>query len=137
MAGVEVDVLGTDVILAAVNGLGELKADVLERRVAVLNQEQVETRIFTGKRDLNNLPWAPWSRAYAATRSAEHSLLIDTGALSESMNIAKVGNATLMGTDISYARKNDIERPFMGLSSNDKEGVKDEITAWVEESMPK
>lgn len=137
MAGVEVDVLGTDVILAAVNGLGELKADVLEWRVAVKTQEQVETRIFTGKRDLNNLPWAPWSKAYAATRSAEHSLLIDTGALSESMNIAKVGNATLMGTNIPYAKKNDIERPFMGLSSDDKKGVKDVITAWVEEAMPR
>ncbi len=40
-----------------------------------------------------------------------------------------------MGTDVEYARKNDREREFMGLSEDNKREVRDVIEEWLREQI--
>lgn len=128
-------VTGLDAVQAALKRIGSIKTQTALRIVAMTIQEQVERRIETEKRAPNGLRWAPWSRAYAKTRGPEHSLLIDTGRLSESFEIANVGSEVHMGTDVEYARKNDREREFMGLSAANKLEIRDVVEDWLREQL--
>ena len=106
---------------------------VAQRRVADTIKGQVERRIATEKRDPNGLPWAPWSPGYARTRGSQHSLLVDTGDLLDSFVVVSEGSEVHMGTEIEYAPKNDKERPFMGLSTDNKSELTAMLLAWMAE----
>lgn len=135
MSGNLYDVDGLDAVEAALKRLEKPDTAVIRKRIARTAKDAVERRIATGKRDLNMLRWAPWSPAYAATRGTQHSLLVDTGDLLQSMEIKDIGEETNMGTDIDYAAKNNVERPFMGLDKRDESLVDRQITAWIEKML--
>lgn len=127
------DIDGIDPTVLAMEKMANMDVKQLQHRVAVTSQSAVEARILTEKRSPNGLRWAPWSSAYASTRRSGHSLLIDTGDLSESMEISQSGLITDMGTSVKYAKKNDTEREFMGLSAGDEANVERAIHEWMEE----
>lgn len=128
-------VTGLNAVQAALKRLQRITPRPVMRAVALQIQEQVERRIESEKRAPNGLRWAPWSRGYARTRRPEHSLLIDTGRLLESFRTINVGSEVQMGTDVEYARKNDKEREFMGLSESNKREVRDVIDEWLRERL--
>lgn len=130
-----ITVTGLDAVTAALKRLSSIKTQDALRVVGSKIQEQVERRIETEKKAPNGLRWAPWTRAYAETRGTQHSLLIDTGDLLGSFRTINVGNEVQMGTEITYARKNDREREFMGLSEDNKREVRDVIEEWLREQL--
>ena len=82
--------------------------------------QQTRDRIEDEKRAPDGTPWQPWAPAYAATRGAQHSLLIDTEDLLSSIKTIQRGNAVQVGSALVYARRQDTARPFIGLSDQNE-----------------
>lgn len=130
-----ITVTGLDAVQAALKRIGRIKTRSALRVVGLQIQEQVERRIETEKRAPNGLRWAPWSPGYAKTRGPQHSLLVDTGRLLDSFRTVNAGAEVQMGTDVEYARKNDREREFMGLSEDNKREIRDVVEDWLREQL--
>ncbi len=102
--------------------------------VADLLETQTRRRLVSEKTNPDDDPWAPWSTAYALTRTASNSLLRDSDDMLKSIGSNVSGDEiTLFSDDIAYAgaqnqgsRKHKIPaRQFLGLSA----GNVSEITA--------
>lgn len=120
---------------AVLDVLARQPAPDLVSAVGAEVQQQTRDRIEDEKRDPAGKPWAPWSPAYAATRGAQHSLLIDTGDLLASIKTIQRGNAVQVGSALVYARKQDAAREFIGLSESNEEDVLRVIGRFLEQEI--
>lgn len=96
---------------------------------------QIQHRIENEKRDPDGKPWRPWSDVYAKTRGPQHSLLIDTGDLLESIETIQRGNAVQVGSSLVYARKQDAAREFVGLGADGEEDLLQVIGLFLEREI--
>lgn len=107
----------------------------LMRAIGAEVQQQTRDRIEDEKRAPDGTPWQPWSKAYAATRGAQHSLLIDTEDLLGSIKTIQRGNAVQVGSALVYARKQDAARGFIGLSEDNEEDLLRVIGRFLEQEI--
>ncbi|SNR22887.1 phage virion morphogenesis protein [Paracoccus sediminis] len=133
MAGINISVTPD---LSGARRLAELSAEDLETLVFAIGElmvTQTKTRIADEKTDPDGAPWAPWSDAYAATRSARHSLLVDVGnpGLLESIANHSTADAAIVGTNLVYGRVHQVgsddgaipARPYLGLSGENRREI--------------
>lgn len=78
----------------------ELADAIGEQQVA-----SAKRRIRQTKKSPEGKPWKPWSQKYAKTRKRQHSLLIATGSLRDSIthNVLSPGEVEV-GSNLDYAR---------------------------------
>ena len=85
--------------------------------LAGLAEAQTKRRIADEKTDPRGFPWKPWDPAYAKTRKAHHSLLIDSGNLRDDIAGQAVdGRLFEVFTVRVYGGAQNAKREFLGLS---------------------
>lgn len=82
---------------------------------------QTRVRIYFEKTDPEGRKWRPWSIAYAKTRRAQHSLLVDTHDMVDGLQTKSTGNTATVFSRAPYAGAQqagvvDPPRAFLGLS---------------------
>lgn len=115
----------------------------LLRRFGAEVETQTKDRIQTKKRSPGGIPWQPWSPAYAATRHANHSLLINRGHLQNSIAWRLAGDTVRIGSPLSYARKHQLgegvpARPFLDVElydPDDRDRLETILANWVREQL--
>lgn len=144
MAGVTISLtLNAAVAQAALARLTDSDIDDMAYAVGQLIENQTKERIATGKRSPDGEPWSAWSRAYAQTRSARHSLLVgDDANLMGSIQNYTMGRVAEVGTPLIYGAIHQFGgagagkpglpgREYLGLSDEDRR----EIEALVIDSL--
>ncbi len=98
---------------------------------------QTRTRLADGKRGPDGEAWAPWSPAYAATRSGQHSLLTGGGDLRDSIANHSRGLEAVAGTNLVYGAIHQFggdvsaghpaipARPWLGLSGENRREIEE------------
>ncbi len=123
----------------------DLDPEALEGLVFAIGElmvTQTKTRIEDEKRGPDGEAWAPWSRAYAATRSGRHSLLVGEGNLRDSISNHSAGLEAIVGTNLVYGAIQQFggedggvpARPYLGLSGENRREIV-ELTATALEEM--
>ena len=101
---------------------------------------------FETKEAPDGTPWAEWSEAYDETRNHDkHSLLVGENNLLESVQSYTEGSDVTVGSNLIYAAHHQLggeeigsgvpERPFLGMSSDDVEDLRDLVTAHMDGSL--
>lgn len=103
----------------------------LKRQISKLLLEQTRRR-FKTKTDPDGAAWAPWSDNYAATRSARHSLLIDSRALLNSIKATTRQTGVAVTSDRVYAARQNAVRTFLGMGEQDTEQLEKLVDKWME-----
>jgi phage gpG-like protein len=97
---------------------------------------QTETRIREEKRDPDGKPWRPWSAGYAATRTAQHSLLIDTQSMVKGVRDQVTGNTSaIVWAATDYSGYVNEDRPFMGVSDANANELESLLVAYVRDAI--
>jgi len=97
---------------------------------------------FDSKTAPDGTPWVDWSDAYAASREDHHSLLVNEGDLRDTIQSFSAGGDVMVGSNLVYAAiqhmgGDDVginlpERPFLGVSTQDEDDLKDLVTGRLE-----
>lgn len=126
--------------------LSDLGPDDLEAIVFAVSElmvTQTKTRIADEKRGPEGEAWAPWSAAYAATRSGRHSLLVGEGnpGLMESIANHSAGLEAIAGTNLVYGAVHQFgseggggipARPYLGLSFENRREIEELVADGLE-----
>jgi phage gpG-like protein len=77
---------------------------VLADRIGQQQEDSARRRIRETKRSPSGKRWPVWSPSYRKTRGPEHSLLVDTGALADSMTHVVLSPIEVaVGSNLTYA----------------------------------
>ena len=80
------------------------QANQLADDIGQIAEDFARKRIRETKRRPKGKRWKPWSESYAKTREAQHSLLVDTGALADSLTHNVRGPLEVeIGSPLAYA----------------------------------
>ncbi len=142
------EVTGVDEAARRLRAFGRQFPGRVQRRglrvVAKLAKRQTVKRLRKTKMGPDGKRWAPWSKAYAATRRAGDSLLIDRstgdGEMAKSLRVEKDGKDLLMGSRLFRARVHqeglgNHERPFLGTNEADEAEQQTALDAWAREEL--
>lgn len=150
--GINVQVTGLDEVearLALIVRQVSRRDPSLAEVVGALVENQTRRRLQDEKRSPSGVPWAPWSPAYAATRHGNHSLLIDTGALQDSIQYLVDGDDIEVGSNLVYAHRQqegdnfdsgslgDLvggipARPFLGVSAENATEIESAVAEYMD-----
>jgi len=134
-AQVNLTLQGIEGAARAFGQLADADLDALAFAAGQYLAESTKERIDQGRAPDGNA-WTPWSAGYAQTRHNGHSLLIDSGALQDSIQNISSGLVVSVGAHVKQAaihqfggkagrgRKVTIPaRPYLGLSDHDRQAV--------------
>jgi phage virion morphogenesis protein len=103
MDGRVLEITGLDRVIAVIN---HFAAPGLQREafpiLGGLLESQTKDRFGKGL-DPDGRPWAPWSKAYAATRRKGHGILLAGGHLRDSIAWQMDGDELKVGSNLDYA----------------------------------
>ena len=107
-------------------------------------KDQTRDRLMLDKKAPDDKPWAALSEPYATRKKKKSSggILDFTGDLIDSITFQPLEDAVLVGSNLQYARaqqmgfdeRNLPARPFLGLSDANKSELEQEIADWLAES---
>ncbi|SFQ14362.1 phage virion morphogenesis (putative tail completion) protein [Roseivivax halotolerans] len=129
----------------AIARLADPDIDELAFNVGQLLETQSRTRISDEKVAPGGAPWAAWSADYAATRSAQHSLLVGENDLLESVQNYSAGAEAKVGTNLVYGAIHQFggepvgmpipARPYLGVSDENAAEIEDLVIDYLEELL--
>lgn len=121
-------------------GFRRAKADQrsLALKVADVIKEVAEHRVAVTKIAPDGTPWLPWSAGYAATRSGQHSLLVDTRELLTSFRAgaSAAGQVAHVFNDAPHSGYAQAKRPFLGVGALEQNTAEDAALDWLERMLP-
>ena len=148
---VEFDVEGVRYLNLGLNAIARKISDTrgLLRRMGAEVKTQTKERIQSKKRAPDGTPWKPWSADYAATRHANHSLLINEGHLQNSISFRSTADVVSIGSHLEYARIHQLggktrkgivlpARPYLDVELEDPEGrhdLEDILGNWAQRQL--
>ena len=90
-------------------------------------------RMLVDKTDPDGVPWQPWQPSYADTRTAGHSLLIDTRELVESFTTYASPNGAIAQVLNSAPHAGYVQkaRPFLGFGFEEEEATQHRANGWL------
>jgi phage gpG-like protein len=94
---------------------------------------QTRMRIYHEKTDPEGNRWRPWSANYAKTRKPQHSLLIDTHDMVDSIDSKSTDQTATIFSDVFYAGYNQATRPFLGVSQQNASDIEQFLAPVLEE----
>lgn len=127
-----------DTALARLAGPG--MADLVYS-IGQLAENQTRERIATEKAGPDGQSWAEWSRPYARTRSARHSLLVGENNLLTSLQNYTTGDSAVVGTNLVYGAIQQFggrgipARPYLGLSESNRREIEDLVIDMLEGAL--
>ncbi|MEM7046990.1 MAG: phage virion morphogenesis protein [Pseudomonadota bacterium] len=107
-------------------------------------ESQTRRRMTEDKTGPDGAAWDDWSPKYAATRHGGHSLLESQGHLVDSIHFAVEGDQVRIGSELVYAAthqhgdesRNIPARPYLGLSEQDRNEIKDVADDYLRSLVP-
>lgn len=107
--------------LGVARGKAERERSRLAAALAKGIRDLALARILKTKTDPDGVPWLPWSRSYAATRSAHHSLLRDTRKLEKGFIAysSPSGKLVKVSNKVPYAGYVQAKRRFLGIGKQE------------------
>lgn len=111
--------------------------------IGVLLENSAKERIDSEKTAPDGTAWAPWSARYDETRERRHSLLVGEGDLRDSIQAFASGAEVRVGSNLIYAATHQFgrdevnipARPFLGISEDDRDDIRDVILGGLEEAV--
>lgn len=103
----------------------------LKRSLGRMLVEQTRQRLLTEKTSPEGIAWAPWSPDYAATRSGDQSLLIDSHDLLDSIRATVNKDGASITSDVPYSARQNYSRPFLGVSDANATQIVDFVNGWM------
>ena len=94
-------------------------------------ESQIRRRISHEKTSPDGRRWKPWSRDYAETRHSNHSLLVNTGHMLESIEYDADDRSVAIGSNMIYAARQNHDRPFIGVGPEDAREIEETIEDFV------
>ena len=112
----------------------------LTAALAAVMETQVKRRISDEKTAPDGTAWAKWDPAYAKTRKANHSLLVNDQNLLDSIAGSSDAREAVVGSEMIYARVHQLgwsargipARPFLGLSQENVNEIDQTVNDWME-----
>lgn len=147
MAGVRIELTlqGLEVAAAALTRLAATDLEALAYDIGQLLESSTQARIAEDKRSPDGAAWAPWSPRHARSRAPRHSLLVQDGHLTGSVQNYTAGTTVRVGTNMVYGaihqfggqagrgRKATIPaRPYLGLSEADRTAIAELVAGTLE-----
>lgn len=148
MAGVavtaEIDASAVADRLALLDGV--MLADITYA-IGQLMETQTRTRIRDEKAGPDGEVWPAWSRAYAATRGPQHSLLVGHGSpgLLDSVQNYTTGLEARVGTPLVYGAIHQFggeavgkaipARPYLGLSGENRAEIEALVVTMLDDGL--
>lgn len=124
---------------------------VLLEAVGAIVESQTRRRIADEKTAPDGKKWEEWSEAYAASKhgaddshephpgalreSQGHSLLVLDGGLLDSIQFLVTGEEVQVGSNLEYARRQNAQRPFLGLSRDNEREVVEIIDDFLDDQI--
>ena len=114
--------------------------EALTAALAALMETQVKRRISDEKTAPDGSTWQAWDPAYARTRKANHSLLVNDQNLMDSIAGSSNDHEAVVGSEMIYARVHQEgwpergipARPFLGLSQENVNEIDQTVNDWME-----
>lgn len=103
----------------------------LKRSLGRMLVAQTRRRLLEEKTSPDGIQWAPWDPGYAATRGAQHSLLMDSHAMLNSIRASVTKDGASVHSDVAYAARQNAARPFLGLSAENKAEMVEFVNEWM------
>ncbi len=134
MSGLEVEVLGLAPVLAALRRMG---SDEGQRSILEVIGSEVESqtrrRLESEKRTPDGDTWDDWSDNYAARRPAKGGKLDLEGNLIDSIQAGEPQSDYIeIGSNLVYAKRQNAQREYIGLSPSNEREIDDVLTDWLE-----
>lgn len=125
------------------SSLNEICSKDLFTHIGNLVENQTRLRFETQGPDPSGKPWRKWSEKYAKTREGDKRLLQDTGMLLKSITKIASEKDVIVGSNLTYAGSHQYgdpsrripARPYLGLSSKDRDQLSVSIERWIQEKM--
>lgn len=124
---------------------------VLLEAVGAIVESQTRRRISDEKTAPDGKKWEEWSEGYAASKhgadaahdphpgalreSQGHSLLELDGGLLDSIQFLITGEEVEVGSNLKYARRQNAQRPFLGLSKDNEREVVEIIDDFLDDQI--
>lgn len=108
------------------NSPGALKRTLGRTLVA-----QTKMRIEHEKAAPDGTRWKPWAPSYAATRGPQHSLLMDSRAMLQSIRASVTKDGVSVTSDRVYSGVQNEVRPFLGISDKNEEEILQFVNDWM------
>lgn len=120
--------------LYAAHSRAQTEKRPLARSIANALVEIAERRVRSTKTAPDGTPWAPWASSYAATRSGQHSLLMDTRELLRSFEPYVSGAGLVAGVrnTADHAGYVQEKRPFLGIGRQEVRASEDAAIEYLE-----
>jgi len=113
--------------------------------LGALVESQTRRRLSEEKESPDGVAWVEWSDQYANTRHSGHSLLEGEGDLIDSIDNFVENNAVSIGSPLVYAAiqhaggeevgKDIPERPYLGLSEDNKKEISGALESFIEGAL--
>jgi len=140
MATFTLEISGDKEMQMLLNRMENLDTTGLMEGLSELMVEQTKNRLYYTKTAPDGTPWAPWSERYARTRQGNHSLLIDSSRLLNTIYATNTKTTAAAHSNVVYANthqrgnpnKNIPARPFLGTSPEDLNELHDSGVAYLE-----
>lgn len=148
---IQIDVSDLKPMQKAIKRLAELDFSDLMGNLASEVESQTRERISETKRGPDGRLWKKWSKKYAGSkhgppshephpgeriRSGIHSILYLEGNLLDSIQSDTAGPMEFeVGSNMIYARRQQADRPFIGLGKRDREDLVDMAEVWLERAF--
>ena len=140
---VEFDVEGVRYLSLGLSAMQRYLGDTrgLLQTMGAAVESQTKRRVQSEKRAPDGTRWKPWSPAYARTRHAGHSLLINRGHLQNSIRWALMGpDEVTIGTHLEYGPRHQFgigvpARPFLDpefVHDGNRRELELILTDWVD-----
>lgn len=145
MAGVTFDISqGLLDAQALVQRMIDEDGDELLVSISELVVGQTKVRIYEEKRAPDSAAWPAWSAEYAATRKPNHSLLLSSGDLADSIQPFAAGGEAGVGSNLVYAATQQFgsedgrvpARAYLGVSDENREEIELLAQDWFEGMIP-
>lgn len=108
----------------------------LIREVRDFEVNSTTRRIIATKTAPSGARWKAWSPGYAATRdTGVHSILRDTENLLLGVKGSIAGDTVHIFSDVDYSGHVQAERPFLGLSTSDTQGIRNILGVWLDKQV--
>jgi phage gpG-like protein len=130
--------MGLDRARRVVNRMSWIQIDDLLDNIGSLIDNRVKARIVEEKREPSGHPWKPLSKNYAAWKAVKRpgiGMLEFDGHLRDSITYVVGTGKVDIGSNLVYANYQNSIRPFLGVSSDDRDEIEDLTVNWLESRM--
>ncbi len=122
--------------IAALNRIANPDIGDLLTNIGSEAEAQTRIRLTEEKKSPDGVPWKDLLPEYEEWKAQHHpvpNILIFEGDMRDSIQFQVTGEEAEVGSTMKYAKYHQTPRPFLGLSDDNEESIKELTTDWLRE----